>query len=154
MAYPAPYRQALIWLEPVWFSSSGQGGVHLDLSFLLPSTWYLNLQSVPNKCSFGGGPFISLGEGRGKHQVLQKSSELVQIEPESPSHVWLFRSPYPPGCLSMGFFRQEYWSGWSGLPFPSPGNLPHPGIEPASLMSPALQADSLPLSQREIGALY
>ena len=38
----------------------------------------------------------------------------------------------------MGFSRQEYWS---GLPFPSPGNLPNPGIEPGSL---ALQADSLP----------
>ena len=36
--------------------------------------------------------------------------------------------------------RQEYWS---GLPFPSPGNLPHPGIEPVSPVSPALQADSL-----------
>ena len=39
--------------------------------------------------------------------------------------------------LSMGFSRQEYWSGW---PFPPPGNLPNPGIEPRS---PALQADSL-----------
>ena len=39
--------------------------------------------------------------------------------------------------LSMGFSRQEYWS---GLPFPSPGDLPNPGIE---LRSPALQADSL-----------
>ena len=37
--------------------------------------------------------------------------------------------------LSMGFSRQEYWS---GLPCPSPGNLPNPGIEPMSLMSPAL----------------
>ena len=37
--------------------------------------------------------------------------------------------------LSMGFSRQEYWS---GLPCPPPGGLPHPGIEPASLMSPAL----------------
>ncbi|KAM7230968.1 hypothetical protein CapIbe_018458, partial [Capra ibex] len=37
--------------------------------------------------------------------------------------------------LSMGFSRQEYWS---GLPFPSPGDLPDPGIDPASLMSPAL----------------
>ena len=41
---------------------------------------------------------------------------------------------------SMGFLRQEYCS---GLPFPSPGDLPNPGIEPAS---PAMQADSLPLS--------
>ena len=38
----------------------------------------------------------------------------------------------------MGFSRQEYWS---GLPFPSPGDLPDPGIEPGS---PAWQADSLP----------
>ena len=37
--------------------------------------------------------------------------------------------------LSMGFSRQEYWS---GLPFPSPGNLPDPGIKPAFLLSPAL----------------
>ena len=44
--------------------------------------------------------------------------------------------------LSMGFSRQEYWS---GLPFPSPGDLPNPGIEP---ISPALQADSLPLSHQ------
>ena len=40
--------------------------------------------------------------------------------------------------LSMGFFRQEYWS---GLPFPSPGDLPDPGIKPKS---PALKADALP----------
>ena len=40
--------------------------------------------------------------------------------------------------LSMGFSRQEYWS---GLPFPSPGDLPNPGIEPGS---PALQTDALP----------
>ena len=37
----------------------------------------------------------------------------------------------------MGFSRQEYWS---GLPFPSPGNLPNPGVEPRS---PALEADAL-----------
>ena len=43
--------------------------------------------------------------------------------------------------LSMGFFRQEFWNGW---PFPSPGDLPDLEIEPVSLVSPALQADSLP----------
>ena len=50
-------------------------------------------------------------------------------------------TPWTVACqalLSMGFSRQEYWS---GLPFPSPGDLPDPGIEPGS---PALQADSLP----------
>ena len=48
--------------------------------------------------------------------------------------------PYvaPQAPLSMEFSRQEYWS---GLPFPSPGDPPDPGIEPGS---PALQADSLP----------
>ena len=40
----------------------------------------------------------------------------------------------------MGFSRQEYWS---GLPFPPSGDLPNPGIEFASPVSPALQADSL-----------
>ena len=35
---------------------------------------------------------------------------------------------------------------WSGLPFPPPGNLPNPGIKPASPVAPELQADSLPLS--------
>ena len=43
--------------------------------------------------------------------------------------------------LSMGFPRQEYWS---GLPFPPLGYLPNPGIKP---VSPVLQADSLPAEQ-------
>ena len=50
-------------------------------------------------------------------------------------------TPWTVACqapLSMGFSRQEYWS---GLPLPSPGDLPNPGIE---LGSPALKADSLP----------
>ena len=47
---------------------------------------------------------------------------------------WTTAHQAPP---SMGFFRQEYWSGW---PFPSPGDLPDPGIEPRF---PALEADSL-----------
>ena len=43
--------------------------------------------------------------------------------------------PYQQGPLSMGFPRQEYWS---GLPFPPPGDLPDPGIKPMFLMSPSL----------------
>jgi len=43
----------------------------------------------------------------------------------------------------LGFSRQEYWS---GLPFPSPEDLPDPGIEPVSPVTLALQANSLPLS--------
>ena len=45
--------------------------------------------------------------------------------------------------LSMGFSRQEYWS---GLPCPPPGDLPNPGIEPTSLTSPALAVGSLQLA--------
>ena len=45
--------------------------------------------------------------------------------------------------LSMGFFRQEYWS---GLPFPSQEDLPDPEIESVSLKSPALAVGSLPLA--------
>ena len=48
------------------------------------------------------------------------------------------RSATPGTIQSMEFSRPEYWS---GLPFPSPGDLPNPGIEPRS---PTLQADSLP----------
>ena len=47
--------------------------------------------------------------------------------------------------LSIGFFRQEYWS---GLPFPSPGDLPDPGIKLKSPVSPTLQTDSYPLSHQ------
>ena len=49
---------------------------------------------------------------------------------------WACQTP-----LSMGFSRQEYWS---ELPFPTPGDLPDPGIEPACPVSPALHASSLP----------
>ena len=54
--------------------------------------------------------------------------------------VGLFETPWPvayQSSQSMEFFRQEYWS---GLPFPSPGDLPDPGMEPGS---PALEADAL-----------
>ena len=47
--------------------------------------------------------------------------------------------------LSMGFFRQEYWS---GLPCPPPGDLPSPGIEPVSPVVTTLQANSLPLKHQ------
>ena len=59
---------------------------------------------------------------------------------KSLSHVLLFAAPQTvvyQAPVSMGFSRQEYWS---GLPFPSPEDLPDPGIEPRS---PALEADAL-----------
>ena len=62
-------------------------------------------------------------------------------EVKSLSCVPLFATPWTVAYqapLSMGFSRQEYWS---GLPFPSPGDLLNPGIEPRC---PALQTDTLP----------
>ena len=70
---------------------------------------------------------------------------LSDIESESVSLPVKSNSLQPHGLylacqapLSMGFSRQEYWS---GLPFPSPGDLPNPRTKPRSL---ALQEDSLP----------
>ena len=60
---------------------------------------------------------------------------------KSLGHVRLFVTPWTvtyQATLTMGFSRQKYWS---GLPFPSPGDLLDPGIKPRS---PALQADTLP----------
>ena len=58
----------------------------------------------------------------------------------SLSHVQFFATPWTVACLaplSIEFSREEYWS---GLPFLSPGHVPHPGTEPGS---PAMQTDSL-----------
>ena len=60
--------------------------------------------------------------------VLVAQSRLTLCDPWTVAH----QAP-----LTMKFSRQEYWS---GLPFPSPGDLPNPGIKPRS---PALQADAL-----------
>ena len=54
------------------------------------------------------------------------------------SRVRLSATPWtvaPQASLTMGFPRQEFWS---GFPFPTPGDLPNPGMEPTSLMSPTL----------------
>ena len=69
-------------------------------------------------------------------KIVRKKGKKVK----SLSRVRLFATPWTvayQASLSVGFSRQEYWS---GLLFPSPGDLPDPGIEPRS---PALQADAL-----------
>ena len=66
------------------------------------------------------------------YYICTKSFMAIKVKVNSLSHVQLFATPWtvayqaPP---SMGFSRQEYWS---GLPFPSPGDLPNPGIKPRS----------------------
>ena len=64
----------------------------------------------------------------------------MKVKVKSLSRVRLFATPWTVAYQApwtMGFSRQEYWS---GLPFPPPGDLPNPGIEPRS---PALQTDAL-----------
>ena len=85
----------------------------------------------------------STGEGNGyrlQYSDLKNSMDRKKVKVKSLSHVSLFATLWTAAHqapLSMGFSRQEYWS---GLPFPSPGDLPNPGIKPRS---PALQADAL-----------
>ena len=72
---------------------------------------------------------LLLMRGRKERKVKLLSRVQLFVTPGTVAH------QAPP---SMGFSRQEYWS---GLPFPSPGDLPDPGIEP---WSPTLQADASP----------
>ena len=72
---------------------------------------------------------------------LESESEVAQSCPTLFATPWTVAYQAPP---SVGFSRQGYWS---GLPFPSPGDLPIPGIEPCS---PALQADALPFEPPQL----
>ena len=97
-------------------------------------------QSCPTLCD----PTDRSPPGSSVHGILQ-ARVLEWVAFPSPcvsfSCVQIFVIPWTVALqapLFMEFSRQEYWS---GLPFPSPGDLPDPGIES---MSPVLQADSLP----------
>ena len=77
----------------------------------------------------------------GFHSTPKESQCQRMLKCYSLSRARLFLTPWTAAhqaLLSMRFSRQGYWS---GLPFPSPGDLSNPGIDPGS---PALQADSLP----------
>ena len=67
---------------------------------------------------------VVLKKTKQSRSVMSDSATLSTVAYQAPQY--------------MEFYRQEYWS---GLPFPSPGDLPDPGIEPGS---PTLQADTLP----------
>ena len=116
----------VLFNDCIWFCTSNILGIYLTnlsylivysvLSYLLWKHWRhgLHLRSF---------------------QVCTKSKKVKSL-----SRVWLFMTPWTVAYQapqSTEFSRQEYWS---GLPFPSPGDLPNPGIEPGS---PALQADTL-----------
>ena len=84
---------------------------------------------------------ILLSELRQTDEYHMSSHIWKKVKVKSLNCDWHFATPWTVAYqapLSMGFSRQEYWS---GLPFPSLGDLPNPGIEPRS---PALQTDALP----------
>ena len=88
-----------------------------------------------------------------QNQIYVPASSCLPACAQSLSHVQLFATPwtiahqiYSPGLLSMGFPKQEYWS---GLPFPSPAVLPDLEIKPVIPVSPSLQANSLWLSHQQ-----
>ena len=111
----------------------------------------LAAQSCPTLCD----PMDCSLSGSSVHGILQarilewvaisfSNARKWKVKLKSLSRIRLFATPWTvahQAPLSMGFSRQEYWS---GLPFPSPGDLPYPGIEPGP---PALQADSLPSAE-------
>ena len=101
---------------------------------LFPTIWKLPLKIT----QFGYFLICCLGN----NVVIDISAFLPNVNcVKSLSCVQLFATPWTVAYqapLSMEFSRQEYWT---GLPFPSPGDLPDPGIKPRS---PALQADALP----------
>ena len=81
-------------------------------------------------------PLSSLKNWVIDHDIVNSACVLSHF-----SCLWLFVTLWTIVCqvpLSMGFFRQE---NWSGLPCPSPGDLPDPGIKPTSLKSPSLAGE-------------
>ena len=104
------------------------------LGIALPGLNYLKFSKAP---PILGNMFKSL-VGYSK-QVRKRKKECVSRSVISNSLRSHGLEPQPP--LSMEFARREYWN---EQPSPSPGDLSNPGIEPASLISPTLQADSLP----------
>jgi len=86
------------------------------------------------------GKLVQSSKACDTHQI-QEVLSLMRVVLSHFSRVQLFATLWIVDLqapLFMDFSKQEYWS---GLPCPSPGDLPHPGIEPRS---PTLQADSLP----------
>ena len=102
--------------------------------------WRNSIRVEPGRCSVAS-EMLKKQTGRPHSSLFQ---DLFQAAvDQSLSRVRPFVTPWTVACqapFSMGFPRQEPWS---GLSFPSPGDLPDPGVKPAS---PAWQVDSLPLS--------
>ena len=121
----------------VGYSPWGHRRVRHDLLSHREAAAYRTSQR-PNPCPCVGRAESSRTTGPPGESPSPNLDELLCV---SRSRARLFVTPWTVACqasLSVGLSRPEYWS---GLPLPSPGDLPDPGIEPRS---PALQADSGP----------
>ena len=146
-------RQACVYLLQRQ-STSGKNSRHADRQISFVSSERGD-DSLPTSCL---GPWRAVGLSWLSSLSQQRWEQLVEGDKGGSRKGRALKQPVrPPAAqsgeetpwtvahqapLSMGFSRQEQWRGW---PRPSPRDLPNPGIEPAS---PALHADSLPLSHQ------
>ena len=113
------------------------------LPFLVATIWGLHLVSSGFMATVNHHTIYRTGPQASTMNYLVQNASRAMLEKlmKLLGHVWLFVTPWTVAYQApwtMGFTRQEYWS---GLPWPSPGDLPDPGIEPGSS---ALQPDTLP----------
>ena len=135
LAWKTPWREEPGRLQSIGLQRVGHHWIHLALDKRKDINFELN-------CLESNAYFVLVrAPGGSRTPFWWFNCERKKVKVKSFTHVLLFVTLWtvahqaPP---SMGFSKQEYWS---GLPFPSPGDLPDPGIEPGS---PALQADALP----------
>ena len=112
--------------------------------------WYTGRDQLTGRQSSGNHPSWTERKNCKTKDSLrslgQHQASNIHIGLSHFSRVWLFATLWtvdPQAPLSMGFSKQE---SWRGLPCHPLGDLPDPGIKPAPVMSPTLQADSLPPS--------
>ena len=143
-----------IWMESKFLPAHISRRGHLDpvimklIKWLFLTIFSCDLSSFHYLCLCDTPPNSQGNVGCIQHNIADLSignfsfpTGKVEAKVKSLSCNRLFATPWTvayQALPSVGFSRQEYWS---GLPFPSPGALPNPGIEPGS---PALQADALP----------
>ena len=131
----------------LWIRLLGDSDASQCMRITAPSLWGAMMVEVREQEAWGWGilkvissrwteGFLNLNKKICTSSQLCRLVTLVVVI--MLSHVWRFVTPWTVACqapLSMGFSRQEYWS---GLPFPPPRDLYDPGIKPTSLASPAL----------------
>ena len=146
-----PYLFAMKWWDRMPWSSFFDCWV---LSQLFYSPLSLSSRGSLALFAFSYCSWGSQGRNTDDFTSCNNLCAATSFSAQSLSRVWLFATLWTVAHqvpLSMGFPRQE---SWSGLPFPSPGYLPDLGTEPRSPTSPALQVDSLCWATREAWLTY